>query len=177
MIITEISQAYGDMSGDKTTRRRVYDVLNVFLASGIITKENKTIKYNPPPIPEASKKVSEQDQELLSVNSQKRQQILNKIRLYLTYRSLLERNRGIVKPESAVNLPVILVGFNTAINEVSKSNDNEHTLEIRAAENPTFFSPNDVFKTMVFPEEFQKEVLREMPMFGKLEGDVFAKSE
>lgn len=46
MIIRTISEKYKDISADKTTRRRVYDVLNVFLATGIITKDNKRIRYN-----------------------------------------------------------------------------------------------------------------------------------
>jgi hypothetical protein len=44
-LILEVSRFLRENKGDKTTRRRVYDVLNVFLAPGLIERSGKSIRF------------------------------------------------------------------------------------------------------------------------------------
>ena len=185
MVIHEISQTYGDVSVDKTTRRRVYDVLNVFLASGLITKEGKTIQFH-----QNSKngislnnensndnELSNEDEELMAINNEKKQQLISKIKLYLTYRSLILRNHSILKPPNAIHLPAIIIGFNSSLEDISQRYQNGHTLEIQTTDNPIFYSPNDIFKTMSFPIESQRQIFKELKGFEKIEKEVFDVNE
>lgn len=161
-----------EYSNEKTTRRRVYDVLNVFLAAGLITKEAKNIKYvqssisfNPPQeIPEK--------EDLSEKCDMLQEAVARKLKAYLLYRALLERNKTKIRPSGSVQLPAVFVEFpnDRGVSELSLD---QKTLEISAEQHPSFYSPVDILNSLNLNINSQREFVRRSPSLSKFESLVF----
>lgn len=160
MIVEKITQDDAESNNDKTTRRRVYDVLNVFLAAGVITKEGKQIRHQPlAHISEMD--LMEQDRALSEDVEHKKALLIQRIKLLLAYKSLMVRNSQQRRPASAIQMPAIIVGFNSNISGGSKTSLDGRSVVMHASENPVFYSPMDVFERMGLPQELQRSILKE----------------
>lgn len=173
MIVAKVAQTQNEPNGEKTTRRRVYDVLNVFLASGLITKESKSIRYQPLGNISQETDLPPDMKELIQACEEKQAKLVQRIQLLLAYKSLMARNEKAMRPANAIPMPVIIVGFNSNIAGGSKAALNGRTLEMYASENPIFYSPMDVFSQLNFPVDLQKQLLREIPGLAASESYVF----
>lgn len=174
-IVAKIGHQKSERSAEKTTRRRVYDVLNVFLASELITKENKSIRYQSLVALSDDTAMPPTSQDLARVCKEKQEQLVRLIRLLLAYKSLIARNEKTMRPPTAIPVPFIIVGFNSNIAGGSKAALNGKKLEMYALANPSFYSPMDVFK-LKFSDEVQRQVLREIPELAACESLVFPQS-
>ena len=79
------------------------------------------------------------------------------------YKLLIERNKKINRPNTAVQFPAIFVGFKDASNgEIKKSLDGKE-VQIIASVPPMFFSPLNLLETIGFPVSSQIEYIRSIP--------------
>lgn len=150
-----------DSSNEKTTRRRVYDVLNVFAAAGLISKEARSIKYQPLAHISELDNLSPQDKDLAKNCEDKRTLLMQRIKLLLSYKALIMRNKQVSRPVNAVQMPVIMVGFNNNILGESYSSLDGKSVEMSASEGPIFYSPMDVFSKLQFPVDLLRTLMKE----------------
>jgi hypothetical protein len=176
-IMAEISHLGGEGNTEKTTRRRVYDVLNVFLASDLIVREGKSIRYQRTEEGVSAEDTSEEEDDLSAELADKERRLHEKVRMLVAYETLIRRNANRERPPSAVQLPAIIVGFNSNISGRSNTSLDGKTLEIHASENPIFYSPMDVFGNIGFTNADQSESLRQYQDLAQLESVLFPGSD
>jgi hypothetical protein len=157
----------------RTLRRRVYDVLNVFCATGIVAKDNKILRYQPRGCvlaPLDPQNPVQQAKERLLV---KEAVLAEKGRLMILYKLLIRENCQRKRPSTAVQLPSLFAGFRDVGNgEVKRSLDCSR-LEVVATSPPKFFSPMNVLGELRFAIDSQIACLREMPEMEGLEPLLF----
>jgi hypothetical protein len=158
-------QETGSVSDQRTLRRRVYDVLNVFSAMGLIVKDSKSIRYR---IAEPQKSVDAREQARARLLL-KEKILADKARLLLGHLLLIERNRGRVRLGNAIQLPVLFVAFGDVGDGQVQCALDGRWLEISAGSPPRFFSPMNLFDAFRFSVEDQTRMLRQFPEFGNLE--------
>ena len=144
----------------RTIKRRVYDVLNVLTELGYIEKNNKIIhmKVNLPLLKGGNTKDGI-EKEICD----KEAYLIDKIKILMYYKLLIERNKKINRPNTAVQFPAIFVGFKDASNgEIKKSLDGKE-VQIIASVPPMFFSPLNLLETIGFPVSSQIEYIRSIP--------------
>ena len=161
VIINNIMRKQPGLTGQETIRRRIYDVINVLSAVGVIDKVGKQLIWHdyqganvaPVTLPGGG----EEEQRILA----KEQVLRDKVSLLTLYKALLNRNftRGPTPPDS-VSLPAIIVG----IKEPDKASVTQPMdgceLEIRANNrNLSFLAPSDVLQRLSFSQEFIKNIL------------------
>jgi hypothetical protein len=162
----------GSASEQRTLRRRVYDVLNVFCAVGLVTKDSKGIAFQQTGVPRlrASSDAAQQAKARLAV---KEGVLVEKANMLLSHRLLIERNQTRRRPPTAVQLPSIFVAFsNAGRGEIKRALDGGK-LEIVAESPPMFFSPMNIFHTMRFGVESQIACVRAAPELAALESLLF----
>jgi len=116
----------------KNIRRRVYDALNVLMAMNIISKEKKEIRWLGLPtnsIQEANTMETEKAEKIERIKT-KTKQLQDLILQQIAFKNLVERNRELEKvsgaptPNSAIQLPFIIVGTSKkTVIDCSISND------------------------------------------------------
>ncbi|KAK3875270.1 hypothetical protein Pcinc_019868 [Petrolisthes cinctipes] len=116
----------------KNIRRRVYDALNVLMAMNIISKEKKEIRWLGLPTNSAQecRKLEQERHKRYERIKLKTQQLQDLIIQQIAFKNLVERNRteerihGAPSPNSAIQLPFIIVNTNKkTVIECSISND------------------------------------------------------
>ncbi|XP_045602026.1 transcription factor Dp-1 isoform X2 [Procambarus clarkii] len=116
----------------KNIRRRVYDALNVLMAMNIISKEKKEIRWLGLPTNSAQecRKLEQERHKRVERIKLKTQQLQDLILQQIAFKNLVERNRaeerihGAPSPNSAIQLPFIIVNTNKkTIIDCSISND------------------------------------------------------
>jgi hypothetical protein len=163
----------GLLGEQRTLRRRVYDVLNMFCATGLVVKDSKSIQYRPWLASRRSVMASDAGQQAGARLSLKENTLVEKVNLLLAHRLLIERNRECPRPRSAIQLPSIFIAFNDVGNgQVNQALDGK-TLEIIAQSPSLFVSPMNVFHQFHFPVEKQIHCLRQMPVLADLESLLF----
>ena len=98
-----------DSDKGRTSRRRIYDVINVCEAAGLVKKENKALIYQP--LIECHTEETQNENKLLEKCQELTNSITSKLRIFLLYKSLIERNQRLRRPPKAVQLPAIFVEF------------------------------------------------------------------
>jgi hypothetical protein len=118
-LILEVSRFPRENKGEKTTSRRVYYVLNVFLAPGLIERSRKSIRFCLP-WGGTDGETADSDEVRRGVSAcEAKQQLLNdKIKLLAAYKGLVTGNSAVQRPRSAIKLPSIIVGFDMNISGV-----------------------------------------------------------
>ena len=165
------TQAQKDSDKDRTSRRRIYDVINVCVAAGIVRKENRNIIYQPT-APNSEEAETSKEAELYNSCNELTNGIISKLQIFLLYKSLIERNQNVNRPPNAVQLPAIFVGFPSDKGESNLSLDGKD-LEIQSDQDPTFYSPVDVFHAAGISIDQQRNFLRCSPPFNKFESYLF----
>jgi hypothetical protein len=163
----------GSASEQQTLRRRVYDVLNVFCAAGLVTKDSKAITLRPISAPPSMP--SEATQPVRSRLAIKEATLIERAQLLIYNKLLIDRNRRRMRPPFAVQLPAIFVAFKDVGNGEIKRALDGGKLEIVANSAPLFFSPMNVFQLLQFGIQGQLECLRTMPKLAGLEAKLFPK--
>jgi hypothetical protein len=172
-VVGDLKHSQHSQNDEKTTRRRVYDVLNVFLASGVITREGRSIRFRPLGATTPLSDVPECERPLAESCEQKQSKLISKIKLLLAYRGLIHRNSTGLRPATAIQLPAIIVGFNSNIQGDSSASLDQKSLQIQASANPSFYSPMDVLGNIGISVEAQREALRHIPALASMEPYVF----
>jgi hypothetical protein len=144
----------------RTLRRRVYDVLNVFLAVGFIAKENKQITYQQPAAIRAPLGNADEIQERVRC---KELGLTDNIKMFIAWRCLIERNRTRARPETAVPVhKTLFIGFKHCSGGYERLFDGR-SLSIRANSPPEFFSPMNVLDKMEIPRYAQFSIMKQYP--------------
>jgi hypothetical protein len=177
LVVEELRAAHSGHNDEKNTKRRVYDVLNVLLASGLIVRDGRSIRFRPLGTPPPIGEIPEADRAFAQSCERKQAQVVEKIKLLLSYRTLMSRNASQTRPTTAVALPTIVVGFNSNIEGDSNTSLDHKTLQIHASANPLFYSPMDVFRSIHLSVEAQREELRQIPALASMESYVFSDND
>lgn len=161
LIVESIGQAseFDSENDQRTLRRRVYDVLNVFLAAGFVVKEGKTLKYVPGALerrtPDAIEDVRKRLHLKLGV-------LCDNLKLLIYMKLLIERNSRRSRALGAVQLPCMFVGFSDVGNgEITKTLSGRQ-LQIVVPSVPLFFSPMNVYDCIGFSTAEQIRILRQL---------------
>ena len=170
IIINDICKNKPEENKDRTLRRRVYDVLNVFCAAGFIEKNNKSIKfcYVPSPANQINSLNNEPEYRI----REKEKILFSKIKQLIYHSLLLEKNQSRNRPHNAIKLPCIFVGFrDISSGTVNRSLDGKQ-LSIISSSAPFFFSPIDVFKKMNFSLIDQKKHIKYYPILNIIQDEI-----
>ena len=140
--IIEISRQY-ETGSEKTTRRRVYDVINVFISAKLVERQNKQLTY----VNKANLDNSDlykQEQEISERIEALKQKIIEKANIYLKYMALIDRNKKAgVRPQNSIALPAIFVSFDNLQGDSCLSLDGKD-LTITSEQAATYYSPTDL---------------------------------
>jgi hypothetical protein len=160
-IVRMMGPGDSDSNNERTLRRRVYDVLNVFVAAGFVAKDNKTITYQQPVAIRAPRASSRDIEERLK---SKETELGDKIRMFVHWRILIDRNRHRPKPPSAIPLSkTLFIGFKRCEGGGYERHLDGKSLSVRANSPPLFFSPMNVLTEMGISRQVQYDVLKEYP--------------
>jgi hypothetical protein len=136
--------------------------LRTMIHQPFISKESKQIKYQPLAHLSELDNLTPEDKDLAKECEEKRMLLIKRIKLLLGYKALIARNGQVPRrPVTAIQMPIIMVGFNNTILGESLSALDGKSVEMRATETPIFYSPMDVFDKLQFPEETLKTLLKE----------------
>lgn len=150
-IVSDIGPDVADANNERTLRRRVYDVLNVFAAAGFITKDNKKITYTPPKTTQGQPLETSNLEEKIQA---KQTALVDKIRMLLMWKLLIERNRQISRPAGTVPIDnTLFVGFKQCAGGTCNRHLDGRQLEIGAESTPLFYSPMNVMESVGFKRE------------------------
>jgi hypothetical protein len=173
-IVNLLSQTNPEAKNNqRTITRRVYDVLNVFAAAGLISKTDTEVRFQPGAGPAKRIEIIEQMRVIKSRIALKEAGLIERAQLHVCFGLLIERNHGRQLPVPAFALPLLFVGFvDIGQGEVIRVL-NGSKLEISARSAPKFFSPMEVFERMNFGTENRIRMLRKTPAIAPLESLVF----
>ena len=164
-LVISSQNLFNDNLIQTTIRRKIYDILNILLATGIIQKENKQIFFKPLQpfqIPESEIPLLQKCEYLQNI-------LITKIKTLILYRALIERNQNLPKSNNIIQLPAIFLGLNDISSNINRNLDGKK-LEIIGKNSPMFFSPNDILEKINLPLQKQKEIIfKKSPILSKLE--------
>ena len=169
IIVQHCQNEVKDEKRERTLRRRVYDVINVMSAAGVIEKNGKFLHYRPEGY---LNECQSNEEEHNSRIQEKEKLLLSKIRQLVFHTLLIEKNQMRPKPTNAVSLPFMLVGFiDISSGSVSRSLDGKQ-LSVYSKSIPYFFSHVDVFKKMGFTLSDQQRHVRAIPIIAQMEKEI-----
>ena len=152
-----------------TIKRRIYDVINVLSAAGVIDKVGKQIIYQGTSpffksIPVNSSVLSEND---INRIKNKEKLLESKIALLTLFKALIQRNFKIPEPENRIKLPAILVGVKEPSSTILKHPLVRTEVEFTSKEPMVFLAPSDVLMKINLPKESIKAFLDASPDYAR----------
>jgi hypothetical protein len=149
------------VTDDRTLRRRVYDVLNVFMAAGIVLKEGRSLMWTGLPARPSGGRSGPSS--LRTAVRMHEIALIDKITIYIAWRLVLNRNRTRPRPAIAVSVHrTIFIGFRTSVGGCDESFDGRK-IELHANAPAQFFSPMEAIANMGFTRDQKKAVLLTVP--------------
>jgi len=173
MLISQMTVINTNLTGQETIRRRIYDVINVLSAAGIIDKSGKQLVWNgfgslSTNHPPAAKK-NQEDHDF----GIKEHKICQKVHTLTIYKALIHRNMVTHKPIGSVHFPLILIGISkssdTRINHISGCSH----LEITSDRPRFFYSPFDILMRLPLDSAIIKKLIEASPELEKFARDVY----
>jgi hypothetical protein len=158
-----------DSVPDDTIRRRVYDVVTVFIVIGYVQKSQKTLDWVGK-VPSDDPSVPAQIATISRSVEHKQELLRHKLRLLFLYRALITANRTSSRPNNAIPFPTIVLGGKRHIT-VRKDSDRQLTIECPRL--PEVFSPVEILMGRGFTHEeiaIVKESLPKAPIVMQLLG-------
>jgi hypothetical protein len=153
-----LQQMRSDLHDPKTIRRRVYDILNVFLACDLIEKSKAEIRLKS--LPSASIQSSFAHSPGYDSMSNKKHELTKKINMLVLYHCVINRNRCVERPAGTFQLSVIFVGFDASDNGTTRRSLDGKSLVVASDSPPVFFSPMDVLEKLTFSSDERRQVIR-----------------
>jgi hypothetical protein len=150
-ILQEIQADKGD---ERTIRRRVYDILNVFLACDFIEKSKAAIQLKSPRLQTVAHVPGQEAVEA------KRRELGRKLHMLVLYRCIISRNRHIHRPPGSVHLSSIFVAFPRSERGTACRSLDGKSLEVSSDAAPMYFSPMDVMDKLSFSLEERNQAIR-----------------
>ena len=169
LIIGNLTFQHPGLKGQETIRRRIYDVINVLSAAGVIDKVGKQIIYQG-----TSRfcKSSSTNQTSLSEDDvqrikDKEKNLEDKITLLILYKTLIQRNFQAVEPNDRIHFPAIIVGIKDPSNTILKHPMLRTELEFITKEPMMFLAPSDILRRIDLPKESIKDFLDASPDYAR----------
>jgi hypothetical protein len=173
-IVTHLGSEVTDLNSERTVRRRVYDVLNVFVAAGFIQKDGKRIICNRT----ADSRVPSRSESIREKIESRQTALADKVRLLVGWRLVIERNRKLQRPSKAVPLlQTLFVGFAHCRGGGYDQGLDGRSVAIHAESPPLFFSPTEVIGKMGFTLQQQLAVLSDFPELQTMVPALFPKRD
>ncbi|KAK8833990.1 hypothetical protein M9Y10_025551 [Tritrichomonas musculus] len=168
-IIEKLTFQNPGLKGQDTIKRRIYDVINVLSAAGVIDKVGKQIIYQGTSpffksIPVNSSVLSESDIKRI----QNKEKLLeSKIALLTLFKALIQRNFILPEPENRIKLPAILVGVKEPSSTILKHPLVRTEIEFTSKEPMVFLAPSEVLMKINLPKESIKAFLEASPDYAR----------
>jgi hypothetical protein len=147
-------EIHADQSDERTIRRRVYDILNVFLACDFIEKSKSSIQLKNSRLPNVTP-----DPRQESIDAKKRE-LAGKLRMLVIYQCIINRNRHVHRPPGSIHLNAIFVGFPPSESGTASRSLDGRSLEVASDAVPIYFSPMDVMDKLSFSLEERNQAIR-----------------
>jgi hypothetical protein len=160
-VVRELGLDARDVENERTLRRRVYDVLNVFVAMGLVLKEGKSIRYREG---RGSTESSVSSTGLEDKVHSMELDLIGKIRILVGWQLIISRNRRLSRPR--VTIPVartLFVGFKQISDQCYDHTSNGHRVIVHSESPPTIYSPLEVIDKMDFTPEERCAVVNQNP--------------
>jgi hypothetical protein len=164
IMINNYKRTNPNLSGQDTIRRRIYDVINVLSASGIIDKVGKQIVWRggrrtvvAPPRAALGSDACEERVRM------KEQMLSDKVKLLTLYKVLIKRNFVRERPSDAMILPVILLGIKDPGKATFTQSVNPCELEIKSGQGMHFFAPGDILRKISLSKQSIERILALSP--------------
>ncbi|EAY20676.1 hypothetical protein TVAG_163720 [Trichomonas vaginalis G3] len=163
-------EAAGSFS-QETVRRRIYDVINVLSATGVIEKDGKKLTWRGLNNPNAPSQ--DPSQNVPPSLLMKERNLHDKLRLLAAYKALIRKNFPQVRPSNG--LPARVIIFGTTCREIQASKEEDHEIKIEMAHKPScYFSPADIIARIPFSYEEIQSVFEANAYFKKYAKEVLA---
>lgn len=174
MLINRIVVENNNSISQDTVKRRIYDVINVLSAAGIIEKSGKKLIWHGLNVmnpkreqadrpAEMEPKPSEKTPEQESLET-KEKYLYSKIKRLVLYKTLIQRNTTVPRPENAISLPSIIIGF--ASDETVKTEKKEkYSLDVTASQPKLYLSPAEILDKLPIEREKVEKMLSKNPLF------------
>jgi hypothetical protein len=162
-------KARWDSVPERTIRRRVYDVVTVFIVIGYVRKSQTTLDWVGN-VPNDDPSVPAQIAAISRSLAHKQELLRHKLRLLFLYKALITANRTSSRPNDAIQFPLIILGGK---GNITVTKDSDHQLTIVCSELPEVFSPVEVLMGRGFTEDeiaIVKESLPKAPIVVQLLG-------
>jgi hypothetical protein len=161
---------YQDVVPSKTMRRRVYDAFNIFTSTELLSKNSKSIIFQPDRsiffhLSNKRALIEEAEQNI----KLKQEQLISKIQLLINLYLIIQRNSTVLRPKAAIQLPIVLIGYSTLTDGRFIRSLVGHYIDIISPTTPVFYSPADVFKTLLFTTENKITIYKMLPQLAPLE--------
>jgi hypothetical protein len=157
MIINSYMRANPNLSGQETIHRRVYDVINVLSAAGVIDKVGKQVVWRGGrPAAPGSGACEERIRT-------KEQMLSDKVKLLTLYKVLIKRNFVRDPAPDTMTLPVILIGIRNPGRTTFTQSLNRCELEIKSDRTMLFLAPSDILRKIALPKQSIEGILTLSP--------------
>lgn len=133
-----IAQQMFPESKHKTAQRRVYDVISILIAAGIIIKDKKNLSINP------------SYRSKIYRPNEKTAEFIEKSHQLASTLLLIRRNSKFNRPQMTTSLPSIFIGCDKSTKGKITREFSGHELKIESSKKPTFYSSIDVIDKMNF---------------------------
>jgi hypothetical protein len=164
-VIRELGQEIVDGLSDRTLRRRIYDVLNVFLAAGIAVKEGKALIWKDIGL---RRSPSSRPEVLRAAIRMRAIELADKVQIYTSWRLIIERNKREGRRDLTVPVAqTLLVGFRVCSGDYNHD-FNRRRIEVLGKTPPLIYSPLEVITKLGFTREQRKAVLLATPQLGEI---------
>lgn len=164
LLINQLALENPNGFSQETVRRRIYDVINVLSATGIIDKDGKKLSWGgaktASPAPTGDPQRPNIPMNLLI----KERKLYKNLAVLAKYKAIVSRNFPQIKPEGALPLNIILFGTNLKL-ETSREGE---SVKLQIPTKPLlYWSPSDLIIKADIPTEDIQRILEINPIFKK----------
>jgi hypothetical protein len=161
MIIDKLTRTTPSRSSQKTIRHRIYDVINVLSAAGVVDKVGKQIVWHggrqaPNARPNAAPRATGDDDARIAA---KERMLRDKVSLLTLYKALIKRNFAHEPTADVLGLPVILLGIKDAAQITFTQSLNRCELEVRSTGGLVFMAPSEILQKINLERKTVKGIL------------------
>jgi hypothetical protein len=161
VIIDKLTRTTPNLSGQETIRRRIYDVINVLSAAGVVDKVGKQIVWHggrraPNARPNAAPRATGDDDARIAA---KERMLRDKVSLLTLYKALIKRNFAHEPAADVLGLPVILLGIKDADKTTFTQSLNRCELEVRSTGGLVFMAPSEILQKINLERKTVKGIL------------------
>ena len=134
-------------------KKRIYDVIQILEATGIILKNGKTLTFQNPDFSkrQSFRMITEKERQVLK----KEEELMQRLNILTKFKAIITKNTLINRPNESITLPFILIAIKDP-NATYQQSFDKRSLDINVKDIHSFLSPlNIVQKT-----EIDKDIVK-----------------